>query len=251
MLSINKPELFKIIVNGVGSLHDETSMRIDEKGILFSVMSRDTTTLAIIRLHKSSFQRFDYEKVETLRFSNSIVSRIFKSCKKDDTLFISDYKEGSTISLTLSSMKTKRKYQIPLLTQEEQFKDSMPPFKHDVIVEINNSSIQELINGLVFTKDSDSILLLSNGKTIEFKEDTKTGKSVLTLKDFMSGEDLPKSEVGIGFGLLKPLIDLQSSITDKSTYHIKKDYPLMIVCKSEFIDSTVILAPRVMEETSN
>jgi hypothetical protein len=234
-------------------------------------MSRDNTSLIVTKIPKTIFQKYDFKTEEDIKVSSYLISQILSKVSKDDVIYISfgDFfdiektdnidtdklspQKHSQMQITLSSTKYKKTYQIPLIdiNEEEQLKSKEPELNHDISVTTNNKELLEMLDSLIFVNAKsygDTITLTADGSKIDLKEETKYGKSILTLKDFDKQGIKKKVSIKLSHNLLKPLILFQSSLCESSTYHFKDNYPLKVSGKSEEIENYFILAPRVDSE---
>jgi len=273
MLQTNKPEILKKVFCGLASFNEDIIFRIAENQLFFSIMSRDNTSLIVIKIPKTIFQKYDFKSEEDIKVSSQLIKQIFSKVVKDDVVYISlgeffdlektenidtnnpIMQKHSQMQITLSSTKYKKTYQIPLIniTEEEQIKSKEPELKHDISVTTNNKELLEMLDSLIFTtikSYGDTITLTADGSKIDLKEETKYGKSILTLKDFDKQGLKQKVSVKLSYNLLKPLITFQGNLCETSIYNFKDSYPLKVSGKSEDIETYFILAPRVDQDDS-
>lgn len=275
MLQTNKSELLKKVFCGLSTFNEDIIFRINKDHIYFGLMTDDNTSFIIVKIPSICFQKYEFKKIEDIKINGALIRQILSKVSKDDVIFISfgDYfdieksknidshkeetekqtEKLSQMQITLSSTKYKKTYQIPLIeiNEDDGFKSNEPQLEHKIKVRCNNKDIKEMLDSLIFTGIKglgDSINLVTDGTKIDFKEDTKLGKSMLTLKDFDKSGLKQKISIKISYNLLKPLIIFQSSLSDNSDYYFKEQYPLKIHSKTDECEVITILAPRVENE---
>jgi hypothetical protein len=267
MLQTNKSELLKKVFCGLAAFNEDLIFRINQDYIHFSLMTKDNTSFILVKISKQCFQKYDFNKIEDIKVSSSLIKQIFSKISKDDIVFISfgDYFESepqkkeveesrpSQIQITLSSTKYKKTYQIPIIeiSPEDNFRTDEPSLEHELSVKCINKEIIEMLDSLIFTGMKgygDSITMSTEGNKIDFKEESKFGKSILTLKDFDKIGLKQRVSLKVSNNLLKPLINFQNSLCENSEYFFKKDYPLKVTSKNDDVETMFILAPRVENE---
>jgi DNA polymerase III sliding clamp (beta) subunit (PCNA family) len=253
MFMTNRAELLKKVFSGLAGFNDEIIFRINQDCLFFSMMTRDNTSMIIVKLPASIFSKYEFLAQQDVKVNAVIMKKIIGNANKDDNVYISFDETYSQIKVTLSSAKFKKSYEVPLISlkEDDSFKTDVPELKHDIEVKCVNREVSQMIDALLFSAMKgygDSITISGDDKYLSFKEETQYGKTMLTLKDFDKEGIKKKVSVNVSYGLIKPLVTFQESLIESSSYCLRKDYPVRVYGKNDEIDVSFILAPRVENE---
>lgn len=244
----------KKVFGGLAGFNMEVTFRITKDCLFFSNMSIDNTSMVVVKLPQTIFQKYEFTEPMNIKVNASIIKKVLGNVGKEDNVHISFDETFSQIKITLSSSKFKKSYEVPLIaiTDDDKFKTDEPVLVHELEVKCNNKEVMEMLDCLVFSGmskgDNNSISIVGDEKSVSLKEDTQYGKTTLTLKDFDALGLKKKITVQVSYNLFKPLVAFQQSLLESSSYFLKKEYPIKVYGKSDEIESYFILAPRVENE---
>jgi len=250
-----KVEILKEIFGIIKKLTTEPTIKITENYWLLDLWTADNTTNVNIKLFKNNFTKYDFEKEVCIKFNANIFYEVLSKSSKDDTIFISFNEDYSLIKITITNDKRKKSYELRLLEInpediKELGKERNMEFTCKVIS--NPKNILEMLDSLIFVKQkkgNDSVTIKSTSETIEIiEEEISLGKSILTLKDFDYKGIKDTIRVRLSFGLLRPLLELSTKISEKSLFELKQDYPIRITSVTPECETICLLAPRVDTE---
>jgi hypothetical protein len=250
MLISNNTELITKLFKICKDLNDECLLILNKEQIIFNIMTLDNTTYTVIKLFKSNFSKFEVTEEHTIKFSANYAHKIMKKSKKEDTLYISFNEDKSILKFTLTNQKRKLEYEVRLIelpTDEEEIKElkvKTPELEHKNSITTNNKELLDIIDSLVFQKQS--VYIQSEEDKLLIKEEDKSlGNTKISLKDFTEEGYKEKTIVKFGLDLFRRLVEHSSLLAERSLYKLRTEYPLKIITFTPQLEMVSILAPRI------
>ena len=112
---LSDPEILKTSFNALSHVIDELNIKIDEDGLVISVLSRDHALFAILNIVKDGFDEYIYNEPVTVNVDSDEVTNALKKLRADDTLTLEITKNHLILILDGESRRT---FKIVLIDSE-------------------------------------------------------------------------------------------------------------------------------------
>lgn len=232
-------ELFKRIMDTLGSLMADVSLDFSDKGLTIKAMDPANIAMVMFEGGKTLFSTFNVEKDTKLSVSLDDVNSILKLVKRDDKLKLTDSKNRLTIDII---GKNRLHFAIPLI-DENYTAQKVPQLKFSAEVTLLSSLLKEAIKAAFPVDDSlylmiegHRLILSARSEEKEFSEDVSMNenKELFNIK----AEALTRSKYSIEYltKFLNPLDpDKPVKLSFSNNYPLKVDYELGPSANMSFI----------------
>ncbi len=232
-------DLFKRIMETVGSLMADVSLDFTEDG--FSIKAMDPANIAMIMFQgsKGLFNLFNVGEDTKLSMSLDDLNSILKLLKKDDKLKLTDSKNKLNLDI---NGKNKLHFAIPLI-DENYTAQKIPQLKFSAEVTVLSALVKEAIkagflvdDSLYLTVEGQRVILSAKSEEKEFTEDLSINdnKEIFNIK----AEAITRSKYSIEY-LTKFLTSLDSDkpvrMSFSNNYPLKLEYELSPNANMSFI----------------
>jgi proliferating cell nuclear antigen len=232
-------ELFKRIMDTVGSLMADVSIDFTPQGISIKAMDPANIAMILFESGKEMFTSFKVDKDTKLSVSLDDLNGILRLLKKGDKLKIND--NGSKMNLDISG-KTKLHFGIPLI-DENYTAQKVPQLKFTAEVTLLSSVIKDAIkagflvdDSLYLTVDNQKFILSARSEEKEFSEDLYINDNKELFN--VTSEGLTRSKYSIEYltkflNALDPEKPVKMSFSNN--YPLRLDYDLDETVKLSFV----------------
>ena len=236
LVKLNEPLLLSKTIDLISDLVTEVRIKINEYGL--SIIAIDPANVAMVgfKLPKSAFSEFEAGN-EVLGINLDNLKSVLRRCSSGSSLILE--KEENVLKITIQD-RIKRNFTLALIEIESEDKE-MPSLEFSSRVEINSVDLIDSIEDCAVVSDACSFII-------------RDGKFVIEAKGLNSArEEFSGDEAKIEAEDCKARYSLEylqkfikgSKLSDKTILKFANDHPLRMDIKTEHIELSFILAPRV------
>ncbi|MBI5148975.1 proliferating cell nuclear antigen (pcna) [Candidatus Pacearchaeota archaeon] len=243
LLKLNEPKILADAIAIISELVTEVRAKITKQG--FSIIAIDPANVALVSLKipTSAFSQFDVEKDEELGLNLDDLKSVLRRCGIGSTLVLQ--REDNTLKMQIQD-KVKRSFSLALIDIDSEEKQ-IPQLEFVNRIEIPSSHLSEAIEDASIVADACS--LSTNKKDSLFIIDAK-GSLNSAKSEFTSDEakmQISDAKAKYSLEYLQKFIKA-ARISDKAVLQFSSDYPCKLDFKSQNLELSFILAPRVETE---
>lgn len=191
-------EVFKKMMDTIGSLMSDVSIDFNEEGFAIKAMDPANIAMVLFEAKKSIFSSFNVEKPIKISVSLDDLNGILRLTKKEDRLKMSDAKNRLVIDI---NGKNKQHFGIPLI-DENYTAQKIPQLKFTSEVTVLGSLIKDSVKAAVLVDDSIYFTVDRPRFIISSKSEEKEFSQELSINDN------------------KEIFDMKSDSTTRSKYSI-------------------------------
>ena len=193
-------EVFKKMMDTIGSLMSDVSIDFNEEGFAIKAMDPANIAMVLFEAKKSIFSSFNIEKPIKISVSLDDLNGILKLAKKEDKLKISDSKNRLIIDI---NGKNKQHFGIPLI-DENYTAQKIPQLKFTAEVTVLSSLIKDSVkaaslvdDSIYFIVDRPRFMISSKSEEKEFSQELSINenKEIFDLKS----ESMTRSKYSIDY----------------------------------------------------
>ncbi len=232
-------DLFKKIMDTVGSLMADVSLDFTDSGFTIKAMDPGNVAMVLFEGTKGMFTSFNIEKTTKLSVSLDDLNSILKLVKKDDKLKLTDAKNKLNLDI---HGKNKMHFTIPLI-DENYTAQKVPQLKFTAEVTMLSAMLKEAIkagflvdDSLYLMIDGQRLVLSARSEEKEFLEDLSINdnKEIFNIKS----ESLTRSKYSIEYltkfiNAVDPEKPVKMSFSNN--YPLRVDYELNVNATMSFI----------------
>ncbi len=232
-------EVFKKMMDTVGSLMSDVSIDFNEEGFAIKAMDPANIAMLLFEAKKSVFSNFNVEKPVKISVSLDDLNGILRLAKKDDKIRMSDSKNKLIIDI---NGRNKQHFGIPLI-DENYTAQKVPQLKFTSEVTVLSSLIKDSVkaaalidDSIYFTVDRPRFIISSKSEEKEFSQELSINenKEIFDLKS----ESTTRSKYSIDY-LTKFLYAVDSEkpikMSFSNNYPLKLDYEINSDASMSFI----------------
>jgi proliferating cell nuclear antigen len=232
-------EVFKKMMDTVGSLMSDVSIDFNEEGFAIKAMDPANIAMLLFEAKKSVFSNFNVEKPVKISVSLDDLNGILRLAKKDDKIRMSDSKNKLIIDI---NGRNKQHFGIPLI-DENYTAQKVPQLKFTSEVAVLSSLIKDSVkaaalidDSIYFTVDRPRFIISSKSEEKEFSQELSINenKEIFDLKS----ESTTRSKYSIDY-LTKFLYAVDSEkpikMSFSNNYPLKLDYEINSDASMSFI----------------
>ncbi|RLG15536.1 hypothetical protein DRN69_02860 [Candidatus Pacearchaeota archaeon] len=243
LIKLERPELLSRAIELISELVIEAKIRVTEFGL--SIVAIDPANVAMVgfRLPKSAFSQFE-TKEEVLGVNLDNLKKVLKRCGPNSSLIIE--KRENSLSIQIQD-KIKRNFLLGLINvegEEIDFNSKLENMEFSSRVKINSTDLIASIEDCIVVADACSFIINEGKFRIEARgldsamsefsgdeaeingENCKAKYSLEYLQKFMKG----------------------AKLCEKITLEFSNDHPLKVEIKTDSLELSFVLAPRVETE---
>ncbi|MEM0143218.1 MAG: hypothetical protein QXL94_04620 [Candidatus Parvarchaeum sp.] len=192
-------EVFKKMMETIGSLMSDVSIDFNEEGFAIKAMDPANIAMLLFEAKKSIFSNFNVEKPVKISVSLDDLNGILRLAKKDDKIKMSDSKNKLIIDI---NGRNRQHFGIPLI-DENYTAQKIPQLKFTSEITVLSSLVKDSVkaaslidDSIYFTVDRPRFIISSKSEEKEFSQELSINEN-------------------------KEIFDLKSESTTRSKYSIE------------------------------
>jgi len=238
IVKVDNPALMIRAIDVISELVTEVRMKVSDSGININAIDPANVAMVGFTLPKSSFSQFETGP-EVLGINLDSLKKILRRCSTGSSVIFE--KRGNLLSIQIQD-RIKRNFTLNLIEVEREEKE-IPNLKFTTAVKMNSVDFVDSVEDCAVVADACSFLIKEgrfvmearglNSARSEFSGDeAEITTEVASCKSRYSIEYLQKFAKG-------------SKLFDQTILKFSDDHPLRMDLKSENLELSFILAPRV------
>jgi proliferating cell nuclear antigen len=238
-IRLDNPVLMSRAIELISELVTEVRIKISESGL--NIVAIDPANVAMVgfRFPKSSFSQFETE-ADVLGVNLDSLKQILKRCSPRSSLIL-EKKEGM-LHIQIHD-RIKRSFNLSLIDIESEDKE-MPNLEYSSLVEINSPDFIDSVEDCSVVADACSFIV-KDGKFIIEAKGLNSARSEFSSDEVKIEAENCKSRYSLEY--LNKFIK-GAKLFEKTTLKFAEDHPLRMDLKTELMELSFILAPRVETE---
>ncbi len=242
LVKFENPKLLSDVVAIISELVTEVKINVSENGMSIVAIDPANVALVFFKLPASAFSQFESSGKEMLGVNLDSLKSILRRCKTGSNLIMQSKENMLNISI---EDKIKRNFSLLLIDIEGEEK-AVPILDFTSVIEINSSDLVDSIEDCAIVADACSFITQKDKFVIEAKE-MNTAMSEFSSDEvkIQAKEESVKSRYSLEY--LQKIIK-SCKLVEKTKIRFSQDYPLKIEFKTEKMELSFVLAPRVETE---
>jgi proliferating cell nuclear antigen len=239
LLKLDNPLLLSKVIELISELVIEVRLKVSEAGMSITAMDPANVSMIGFRLPKSAFSGFETDP-EVLGINLDNLKRILKRASAGSSLIFE--KKENTLNIQIQD-RIKRNFSLGLIDIEAEDKE-MPSLEFSSAVELNSIDLIASIEDCAVVADACSFII-EDGKFIIEAKGINSARS-----EFSGDEAKIKAEncnARYSLDYLSKFIK-GSKLAEKTLLNFANDHPLRMNIRTEHMELSFILAPRVETE---
>ena len=239
LVKLENPALLVKPIELISDLVMEVRIKINEVGL--SIVAVDPANVAMVGfvLPRNAFSQFEAGE-EVLGINLDNLKRILKRCGNGSSLILE--KKDNLLEIQIQG-KIKRIFTLNLIEIESSDKE-MPQLEYSSRIEINSIDFISSIEDCSIVSDACSFVI-DDGKFIIQSKGLNSAVSEFTSDEVKIEAEDCKSEYSLEY--LQKFIK-GSKLSEKTILKFSEDHPLKIEIRTEGMELSFILAPRVEKD---
>ena len=239
LVKLDNPVLLTKAIEIISDLVTEVRIKINEFGMSITAIDPANVAMVGFKLPRSAFSQFESGE-ETLGINLDDFKRILKRGGPKSSLILE--KDGNTLKIQILD-RIKRNFSLNLIEIESEDKD-MPSLEFSSKIKINSLDLIDSIEDCAVVADAGAFCVLDGKFIIE-------AKSMNSARAEFSGDEVQieaencKSKYSLEY--LQKFMK-GAKLCEKTNLKFANDHPLRIDFKTEHLELSFILAPRVETE---
>lgn len=238
IVKMDNPVLMIRAIDVISELVTEVRMKVSETGITINAIDPANVAMVGFTIPKSSFSQFETGP-EVLGINLDSLRKILRRCSSGSSVIFE--KRGNLLSIQIND-RIKRNFMLNLIEVEREEKE-IPNLKFTTAVKMNSVDFVDSIEDCAVVADACSFLIKDGKFLIE-------ARGLNSARSEFSGDE---AEITTEIASCKSRYSLEylqkfakgSKIFDKTILKFSDDHPLRMDLKSEDLELSFILAPRV------
>jgi len=239
LIKLEEPKLLVKAIDVMSELVTEVRLKIDDSGIKINAIDPANVAMIGFKIPKEAFSQFDVKK-EILGVNLDNLKRILKRCSSGSSLVL-ERKDNNLIIHIYDRIK--RNFILSLINIEKEDKE-MPSLEYSGKVKISSIDLIDSIEDCIVVSDACSFSLRDGKFFIEARGINSAKVEFSGDEAEISGQDC-RSRYSLEY--LQKFIK-GAKLSDKTTLSFSESHPLKMDIKTENIELSFILAPRVETE---
>jgi len=241
LIKLDNPASFLRSIEIISELVTEGRIKIGEYGLSITAIDPANVAMVSYRIPRSSFSEFEAEAVEeTLGVNLDSLKKVLKRCGSRSSLILK--KNGNLLEIDILD-RIKRNFSLNLIEIESEDK-KMPNLEYSSIVEISSIDLIASIEDCAVVADACSFEI-KNGKFIIEAKNIDSARSEFSGDEVKIQAEESKSKYSLEY-MQKFLKGAKMS--EKTILRFANDHPLKMDFRTEHMELSFILAPRVETE---
>ena len=239
LVKLENPGLLSRVVEIISELVMEVRIKVNEQGLSITAMDPANVSLVRFVLPKSSFSVFEVGE-EVLGVNLDNLKRILKRSSSTSSLILE--KKENFLNIQIHD-RIKRNFNLSLIEIESEEKN-MPEIEFSSVVEMNSSDFADSIEDCIVVADACSFII-KNGKFVIEAKGLNSARSEFSGDEARISAENCKSRYSLEY--LQKFIK-GAKLSEKTILKFAEDHPLKMEIKSDFLELSFLLAPRVETE---
>ena len=239
LLKLENPTLLSKTIEILSELVTEVKIKVNEFGMSITAMDPANVAMVGFKLPKSSFSQFETDD-EVLGINLDNLKQILKRCGYGSFLILE--KKGNLLEIQIQD-RIKRNFTLSLIEIEGEDKE-MPSLEFSSRVELNSIDLVASIEDCVIVADSCSFVI-EEGKFIIEAKGLNSARSEFSGDEAKIQAENCKSKYSLEY--LQKFMK-GAKLCEKTILQFANDHPLKMEFKTEHMELSFILAPRVETE---
>jgi len=236
LMKLENPAMLSKAVEIISDIVTEVRIKVNEFGMSIAAIDPANVAMVGFKLPKSAFSEFVVGQ-EVLGVNLDNLKRILKRCGNSSSLIIE--KKENLLSIQIQD-KIKRNFTLSLIEIEGEDKE-LPSLEFSSRVEIDSGDLIASIEDCVVVADSCSFII-NEGKFIIEAKELNSARSEFSGDEAKIEAENCKSKYSLEY--LQKFMK-GAKICDKIIINFANDHPLKMEFKTEHMELSFILAPRV------
>jgi proliferating cell nuclear antigen len=243
LVKLENPLLLSKAVELISELVTEVRIKVNEFGMSITAMDPANVSMVNFKVPKSAFSEFNLEdsknQSEILGVNLDNLKKVLKRAGSGSSVILK--RKDNTLDIQIDD-KIKRDFNLGLIEIESEDKE-MPTLDYSAKVEINSEDLIASIEDCSVVSDACSFII-ENKKFIIEAKGLNSARAEFSDEEtrIETGEDFCKSRYSLEY-LIKFIKG--AKLTEKTILRFASDHPLKMDLKTEHMEISFILAPRV------
>jgi|SRR3989338_10933048 len=240
LLKLENPKIFADIIGIISELVLEVRIKVNNEGLSITAIDPANVAMVVFNIPSSAFSQWDVEKEEVLGVNLEDLKAVLRRVKTGSVLTLS--KEENEIKILIQD-KIRKEFNLALIDVESEEKP-IPNLEFNSKVEMSSVDFYEAIEDCSVVADSCSFISDAEKFIIKAKGSLNSFKS-----EFSDEINIEAEECTSKYSLeyLQKMIKA-TKLSEKVRINFSSDYPLRLDFKTNAIELSFILAPRVEAE---
>jgi len=238
IVKVDNPALMIRAIDVLSELVTEVRMKVNESGININAIDPANVAMVGFTLPKSSFSQFETGP-EVLGINLDSLKKILRRCSTGSSVIFE--KRGNLLSIQIQD-RIKRNFTLNLIEVEREEKE-IPNLKFTTAIKMNSVDFVDSVEDCAVVADACSFLIRDGKFIIE-------ARGLNSAKSEFSGDE---AEITTEIASCKSRYSIEylqkfakgSKLFDKTILKFSDDHPLRMDLRSEHLELSFILAPRV------
>lgn len=243
LVKLENPQLLSRVVEIISELVTDVRIKISEYGLSISAMDPANVSLVGFKIPKSAFSQFESGS-DVLGVNLVNLKSILRRCSSKSTLILE--KKENTLEISIQD-RISRKFVLTLIEIESEdidFDDKARKIEFSSRIEMNSLDLIDSIEDCLVVSDSCSFIV-KNGKFIIEAKSLNSARSEFSGDEAKIEAEDCKSRYSLEY--LQKFMK-GAKLSEKSILKFASDHPLRVDYKTENMELSFILAPRVEAE---
>ena len=239
LVKLNNPVLLSGVIDIISELVTEVRIKIGEFGL--SITATDPANVAMVsfKLPKSAFSQFETGN-EVLGVNLDNLKRILKRCGSGSSLILE--KRENLLNILIED-KIRRNFTLGLIDIDGEEKE-MPYLEYSANIEISSPDFIDSIEDCAVVADACSFVT-ENGKFVVKAKNMDSARSEFSSDEAKIDAENASSKYSIEY--LQKFMRA-GKISPKTSIKFATDHPLRMDFRTEHLELSFLLAPRVETE---
>lgn len=239
LLKLENPTLLSRVIEIISELVTEVRLKVNENGMSIVAIDPANVSMVGFKLPKKSFSQFEVGS-EVLGINLDSLKRILKRCGINSSLVLE--KKENMLNIQIHD-RIRRNFNLSLIDIDSEDKE-MPNLEFSSKVEINSIDLIDSVEDCAVVADACSFIV-KDGKFIIEARGLNSAMSEFSGDEATITAENCRSRYSLEY--LQKFMK-GAKLCDKTILNFANDHPLKVELKTENMDLTFILAPRVETE---
>lgn len=238
LVKLSDSSLLSKAVDLISELVTEVRVKVNEFGLSITAMDPANVSLVFFRLPRSAFTVYESSS-EVLGVNLDNLKKVLRRCGAKSTLVI-EKKDENVLYFTIED-RIRRNFSMSLIDVESEDK-SMPNLEYSSRVILNSADFIASIEDCAVIADACSLMVHDGKFIIETKSNLDSARSEFSSDEAEIQAENCKARYSLEY--LQKFIK-GSKLSEKTTLNFGSDHPLRMDIKSDHMELSFLLAPRV------
>ena len=238
LVKLDNPAAFVKAIDVVSELVTEVRLKVNDSGISITAIDPANVAMVGFTIPKSSFSQFETGP-EVLGLNLDSLKKILRRCSSGSSVILE--KKGGVLGIQIYD-RIKRNFTLSLIDVEREEKE-MPNLNFNSSVKMNSVDFIDSVEDCAVVADACSFIIKEGKFMIE-------ARGMNSARSEFSGDE---AEITSETGNVKSRYSLEylqkfakgAKLAEKTVLKFSEDHPLRMDLKTESMEMSFILAPRV------